>query len=295
MDIINDNLRKHAADSLRPAADRSMGTLLLEAGKITAADAERVMQHQRLRGIRFGEAAVELKVADHEDVREALARQFQYPYLRDGEAGYPPFLVAAYQPFSPEVEALRALRSQLLLRWFDTGRRGLAVIGVGADGRAASQLTSNLAVLFSQLGGQTLVMDCNLRVPLLHETFRVDGRQGVADILAQRDSGETVRRVAHFDGLSVLPSGTPPPNPLELLNRPSFRTLCQDMMARYDVVLGETPPTGAGGDCFAVAARIGAAVLVATRDATRQADVRGAAAQLRQRGVALVGTVLAEA
>lgn len=295
MDIINDNLRKHAADSLRAPADRSMGTLLREAGKITDEDAERVTRHQQQRGIRFGEAALELKVVEHEDVRQALARQFQYPYLRDGEAGYPEHLVAAYQPFSPAVDALRALRGQLLLRWFDTGGRGLAVIGVGADGRAASQLTSNLGVLFAQLGRQTLVMDCNLRTPDQHETFRVDGRQGLSDILAQRDNGDTVCRIEHFAELALLPSGTPPPNPLELLNRPAFRDLARDMMARHDVVLCATPPTGAGNDCYAIGARVGAAVLVATRDVSRHADLRHAGAQLRQNGVALVGTVLADA
>lgn len=295
MDIINDNLRKHAADSIRPAADRSMGMLLLEAGKITAEDADRVTRHQALRGIRFGEAAVELKVVGHEDVRQVLAKQFQYPYLREGEAAFPEHLVAAYQPFSPAVESLRDLRSQLVLRWFGTGRRALAVIGVGTDGRAASQLTSNLAVVFSQLGEQTLVMDCNLRAPVQHDTFRVDGRQGLSDVLAQRDSGETVRRIEPFPNLSVLPSGTPPPNPLELLNRPAFRALCDDLSARYDVVLCEAPPTGAGTDCFAVAARVGGAVLVAHKDATRHADLRAATARLRQNGVVLVGSVLAEA
>ena len=294
MDIMNNTLRKHAEVADKPVAERNIGTLLLEAGKITSADAERILRYQKERGLRFGDAAVELKIVNEADIRQVVAKQFQYPYLREGEASFPAALIAAYQPFSPEVEALRALRSQLLLRWFGTGRHGLAVIGVGASGKAASLLTSNLAVVFSQLGEQTLVIDANLRSPQQQHMFNLGGRQGLSDMLAQRQAGETICRIPHFVDLSVLPSGTEAPNPLELLNRSAFQALCSDVMSRYDVVLSDTPPTGAGSDCFTIAARLGGAVLVATKDATRQADVRAAAAQLKQNGVVLVGTVLAE-
>jgi chain length determinant protein tyrosine kinase EpsG len=294
MELINNTLRKHAEDANRPVAERSIGTLLLEAGKITAEDAERIIHYQREHGLRFGDAAVSLKIVSDADIRQIIAKQFKYPYLRDGEAEYPAELIAAYQPFSPQVEALRALRSQLLLRWFDTGRHGLAVIGVGADGKAASLLTSNLAVVFSQLGEQTLVVDGNLRSPLVHNTFRLGTRQGLSDILAQRDSSETICRIPHFVDLSVLPSGTEAPNPLELLNRPVFQELSTQLMSRFDVVLCDTPPTGAGSDCFTIASRIGGAVLVATKNVTRHADMQAAAAQLKQSGATLVGTILAE-
>lgn len=294
MDIINTTLRKHAGDANMPAAERRIGTLLLEAGKITAEDVERILHHQRARGLRFGAAAVELKILDEADIRQVVAKQFQYPYLRDGEADYPAELIAAYQPFGPEAEALRALRSELLVRWFGTGRRGLAVIGVGADGKAASRLTSNLALVFSQLGGQTLVMDGNLRAPMLQDTFRLGTRRGLSDILAQRVGIEAICRIPHFVDLSVLPSGTEAPNPLELLNRSVFRDLCAQLMAHYAVMLCETPPTGAGSDCFTIASRMGGAVLVATRNVTRHADMQLAAAQLKASGVTLVGTVLAQ-
>lgn len=295
MDIINTTLRKHAEVSCRPVAERNIGALLLEAGKITAEDAERIIHHQRARGLRFGDAAVELKLVDEADIKQFVAKQFQYPYLRDGEADYPRELIAAYQPFSAEVEALRALRSQLLLRWFGTNRHGLAVIGVGADGTAASLLTSNLAVVFSQLGEQTLVIDGNLRSPMMQNTFKLGARRGLTDILAQRDSGEAICRIPHFVDLSVLPSGTEAPNPLELLNRTAFQDLCTELTSRYDAVLCATPPTGAGSDCFTIASRLGGAILVATKNVTRLADMQAAAAQLKQSGVTLVGTVLAEA
>ncbi|HBZ06411.1 MULTISPECIES: chain length determinant protein tyrosine kinase EpsG [Massilia] len=295
MNVVNKPLSRRGSDFSQPVAERTIGMLLVEAGKIGAEDAERILLHQKLRSIRFGEAAIELGLVEAEDIRQVLAKQFQYPYLRTGESAFTDRLIAAYQPFSPEVEALRALRSQLMLRWFSASRRGLAVVGVGAGSGAAAMLAANLAVVFSQLGEQTLLMDCDLRAPSAHDTFRLGGRPGLSDVLGRRHAGDAIQRIAPFVDLSVLPSGTQAPNPLELLNRSSFQELCVQVMSRFDVVLCTTPPTAVGSDCFTIASRVGAALLVATRNATRQSDLHAAAAQLRQGGVTLVGSVLAEA
>src|SRR5688572_28013579 len=111
-------------------ADSSMGALLLDSGKLTPESAERVLRMQKDLGIRFGEAAVRLGLVSEDDIQQVLARQFSYPYLQKGQANLSPKLVAAYDPFSPQVEALRAIRSQLMLRWFARGRRALAIAGV---------------------------------------------------------------------------------------------------------------------------------------------------------------------
>ena len=95
--------------------DSRMGALLIEAGKLTADSAERVLRMQRDVGIRYGEAAMRLGLVSEDDVRQVLARQFGYPYVQPGEASLSPRLIAAYAPFSPQVESLRAIRSQLML------------------------------------------------------------------------------------------------------------------------------------------------------------------------------------
>ena len=110
-------------------ADSSMGALLLDSGKLTPESAERVLRMQKDLGIRFGEAAVRLGLVSEDDIQQVLARQFSSPYLQKGQAGLSPKLIAAYEPFSQQVEALRAIRSQLMLRWFARGRRALAIVG----------------------------------------------------------------------------------------------------------------------------------------------------------------------
>ena len=125
------------ADVAADVVDTRMGTLLVESGKLTAENAERVLRMHRELGIRYGEAAMRLGLVSDDDIRQMLARQFGYPYVQPGEASLSPRLVAAYAPFSPQVEALRAIRSQLMLRWFARGRRALAIAGADPDDGAA--------------------------------------------------------------------------------------------------------------------------------------------------------------
>jgi protein-tyrosine kinase len=282
------------ARHLHPAAESaSMGAMLLDAGKITPESAERVLRMQKELGIRFGEAALRLGLITEADIQQILARQFEYPYLQKGESNLSPNLVAAFDPFSSQVESLRAVRSQLMLRWFARGRRALAVVGVG-EGDGVSLFAANLAVVFSQLGEQTLLVDANLRHPRQQEIFDLKSRQGLSDLLAGRASMDVVSRIPSFVDLSVMPAGTLPPNPQELLSRAAFRTLNTQLEARFDVVLYDVPPFAIGVDALAVAGRAGGVLLVARKDRTRLAHVSRMAEQLSQAGAEVVGSVVVD-
>ena len=274
-------------------ADSRMGMLLQEAGKLTPEDAERVLRMHRDLGIRYGEAALRLGLVGEDDIRQALARQFAYPYVLPGQAGYSARLVAAYEPFSPQVEALRAIRSQLMLRWFARGQRALAVVGADLDD-GASLFAANLAVVLSQLGEQTLLVDANLRGPHQHEIFGLKPRQGLSDLLAGRTGLDVIVRVPDFVDLSVLPAGTVPPNPQELLSREAFRSLHTLLSSRYDIVLYDLAPFGAGADALAAAGQAGGVLLAARKDHTRVADVARMAEQLVEAGAEIVGAVVME-
>jgi chain length determinant protein tyrosine kinase EpsG len=273
--------------------ESSMGALLLDAGKLTPEDAERVLRTQKETGLRFGEAAQRLGLVTEDDIAQVLARQFAYPYLQKGQANFSPRLVAAYEPFSPQVESLRAIRSQLMLRWFARGRRALAVVGVDGDD-GASLFVANLAIVFSQLGEQTLLVDANLRAPRQQELFGIKPRQGLSDVLAGRADLDVIGRVPAFVDLSVMPSGTLPPNPQELLSREGFRNLNTQLESRYDVVLYDLPPFASGADALAVAGRAGGVLLVARKDHTRIANVGRMAEQLVEAGGEVLGSVVLE-
>ncbi|MES2317529.1 MAG: chain length determinant protein tyrosine kinase EpsG [Pseudomonadota bacterium] len=279
-----------ASEQLR-RADSSIGALLLEAGKISPDNAERVLRLQKEMGIRFGEAARRMGLIDEADILQVLARQFDYPYLQPGEGNYSPLLVAAYDPFSPQVEVLRAVRSQLMLRWFARGHKALAIIGVD-QGNGASLFAANLAVVFSQLGEHTLLADANLRRPSQHTIFNIGGPQGLSDILAGRADLDQIEPVEHFADLALLVAGTLPPNPQELLARPGSGALNAKLESRYDVTLYDVAASASGLDALIMAARTGGALIVARKNHSRLADINTLATQIAGNGGTVVGSVL---
>ena len=99
----------------------------------------------------------------------------------------------------------------------------------------------------------------------------------------KRAPADTARRKA---------AGARPPNPLELLSRPAFPRLLQDLTQDYDVIIVDTPPAACYADAQTVAARAGAALIVARRNASRISQVRGVSDAAARAGAALLGTVL---
>lgn len=275
--------------------DRSIGATLIDAGKLTPESAERILRLQKEEGIRFGEAAVKLGLATDADIQQVLSHQFDYPYLIAGEASVSDEIIAAYKPFTPQVEALRALRSQLMLRWFSTEleRKALAIVSP-ARGEGRSFLAANLAVVFSQLGEHTLLIDADMRNPRQHKLFGLENRLGLSAILSGRGEVNAIERIPSLIDLSVLPAGAVPPNPQELISRPIFSRLMEELSREFDIIIIDTP---AGADCAdaqTIATRAGGALLVAHKNTSLLRTTRRLADDLTQASALMVGTVLNE-
>ena len=277
-------------------ADRSIGAILIDAGRLTLQDAERIMNFQRQSSLRFGESGIELGLINEGDVLYALSLQFDYPYLQPGpNRPISSEVVAAYKPFGREGEGLRALRSQLQLRWLDEGgrRSGLAVVGT-ARGEGRSYLAANLAVTFAQLGERTLLIDANLRAPRQHKLFKIENQTGLSNLLAGRMQEQVVTFVYGIPGLAVLPCGPTPPNPSELLSRPTLTRILQQSMSTFDVVLVDTPSIASGTDAMILARAAGAALVVARTNITRMHEFSEAVDALGASGINVVGSVLVD-
>lgn len=273
--------------------EANIGGILLDLGKISPADAERVLKVQKEKGMLFGEAAQSLGLVTEADIEQVLAHQFDYPYLRPGQGGFSPDLVAAYRPFSAQVEMLRGIRSQLMLRWFANGRKALAIVSIDEDD-GVSLLAANLAVVFSQLGEKTLLVDSNLRNPQQHRIFNVQQPHGLSDVLVERADRGVINKVEPFVDLSVLTAGTLPPNPQELLNRPAFAQFNQQAAQDFDVILYDVSAFSTGADALAVGAQVGGVLLVARKNKTRLAQINAAADQFGRFGADVIGSVLLE-
>lgn len=277
-------------------ADRSIGAILIDAGRMTVQDAERIMNFQAQADMRFGEAGIELGLISEADVLYALSVQFDYPYLPPGpNRPISGEVVAAYRPFSPEGESLRALRSQLQLRWLGgrSVRSSLAIVGT-SRGEGRSYLAANLAVTFAQLGQRTLLIDADLRVPRQHKLFKIENQTGLSNLLAGRMQDQVVTFVHGLPGLAVLPAGPIPPNPAELLSRPTLSRILQQSLSTFDVVMLDTPAMLSGTDGMMLARSAGAALVVARTNKTRTTEFNDAVGAMSGAGVDVVGSVLVD-
>lgn len=277
-------------------AARSIGDILIATGRLGSEDATRILKRQEQDKLQFGDAALALGVLTKEDIDFALSQQFEYAYLPEHDARLGPELVAAYQPFSRVGENMRAVRSQLMLRWFNTdpARKLLAVVSPGQlEGR--SFIAANLAIVFAQQSARTLLIDGNLRSKPTRgqqALFKLGKSAGLSGILAGRAGLEAALPVPGLPGLAVLPAGTVPPNPQELLGRAAFGELLQTASHQFDVVIIDTPAASDSADAEIIAACAGAALMVARKNKSLMPNAIELARRLQDGEVVLVGSVL---
>ena len=208
-------------------------------------------------------------------------------------------IVAAYKPFSRVGENLRAVRSQLMLRWFNTdpAHKVIAIVSPG-NGEGRSFIAANLAVVFAQQGERTLLIDADLRAQPgrgQQALFKLGKSAGLSGILAGRAGLEVAQLVPGLPGLAVLPAGATPPNPQELLGRPAFGDLLRIASQQFDVIIIDTPAGSDFADAEVTAARAGAALLVARKHQSLAPQANQLGRRLQDSGVALVGSVLNDA
>ena len=275
------------------AIARPIGDILVATGRLSAQDAQRILERQKQDHSQFGDAAIALKLLKREDIDFALSKQFDYSYLLANDTSRSPELVAAYKPFSRIGENLRAVRSQLMLRWFnnENAHKAVAMVSPGA-GEGRSFIAANLAIVFSQQGQRTLLIDADLRKARQHALFGLGKSAGLSGILADRAGLEAALPVQGIDNLMVLPAGAVPPNPQELLGRAAFSNLLKAAAENFDVVIVDTPAGTDFADAEIIASATGAAVMVTRKNQTRLPDAALLARRLQDGGVVMVGSIL---
>jgi protein-tyrosine kinase len=267
-----------------------IGGLLLDSGKITSADVERILRVQKEKGLNFGDAGKALGLLSDEDVQQALSQQFHYSYLSKTNENFCPELIAAYQPFSEQVEVFRGIRSQLMMRWFNKNRKALAIISP-ANGYGRSFLAANLAIVFSQLGECTLLIDGDMHQPRQNQLFNISEKCGLSDLLAGHVDTSVITKIPAFLDLSILGAGTIPPNPSELIGR-RLDAVLQQLASEYDVILLDTPSGLQISDAQLLAAKAGGALLIARQNQTSLASLEAIKNLLEDAGTVCVGAVI---
>lgn len=276
--------------------EKSIGEIIQEANNLSPDQIEQILTYQRNNGVRFGEAAVALGLANSDDVLWALAQQFHYPYANEGKSTLNQELVVASHPFTEQAEAFRSIRSHLIMKIYsDEGPKPAIAVISPNSGDGKTYFAANLAVAFSQLPGRTLLIDADMRNPRLHELFGLTDRSGgLSSILSGRAASKVIQSVNELPNLFVLPVGATPPNPLELLERPALGLLLRELKMKFDRIIVDTPAASLGTDGAVVAAKCGAALLVTRQDQTRLQAVQQLSRMVSMSSAKLIGAIVNE-
>ncbi|WP_428419656.1 polysaccharide biosynthesis tyrosine autokinase [Methylibium sp.] len=275
--------------------DRSIGDILQQTRDLTADQIATVLQYQRDRGMRFGEAAIALGLVSDKDVLFALSQQFHYHYAPDEQRRFSDELVVANRPFSQQAESFRAIRSQLTMRVFghEGPRPALAIVSPDT-GDGKTFFSANLAVALSQLGGRTLLVDADMRGPRQQYLFGIENTAGLSGLLSGRSDAHVIQQVADLPSLYVLPVGTMPPNPLELFERPAFGLLLRELTSKFDYVIVDTPAAVYGADANVIAAKCGAALVVARKNSSHVKALQDLVRMIAEGPAKLAGVIVNE-
>lgn len=180
-------------------------------------------------------------------------------------------LITISNPKSPVAEAYRTLRTNIQFSNIDGNLQTICVTSSG-PGEGKSTTISNLAETFAQAGNRVAIIDCDLRKPRLHRIFKLTNTKGVTTLLSGQSEIEDVIQVAGSD-LTVITSGSIPPNPSELLGSKRMKDLLEVLKKRYDIVLIDAPPVGLVTDAAILSAIVDGIILVV---ASGKTDIDGA-------------------
>lgn len=273
----------------------ALGAYLQEIGGLRQEDVERIEQARREAGGRFGESAVRLGLATPLQVQQALARQYGYPASDSALAALHPELLLLRSPHHPFSEAMRRLRTRLMLHWQPPAASAPALCIASArrkDGR--SLVAANLAIAFAQANIRTVLVDLDLRSPRQHELFGMDNRLGASSLLIGRYAAGDLKGMGSCETLTVLPAGPLPPNPQELLDAAHLVPMLSALRAMFGMIVIDTPAWCSAADVQLIAAQAGAAVPVVPRHRAAQREVHDLVRALRHSGADVPAAALTE-
>jgi tyrosine-protein kinase Etk/Wzc len=200
-------------------------------------------------------------------------------------------LVTHFEPKSPISEAYRTFRTNLQFARFDAPLRTILVTSSG-PGEGKSTTVANLAITMAQMGTNTLLVDTDLRRPVLHSVFGLQRAFGLTNYLAGKAPLSEIIQPTPIENLNLITCGILPPNPSELLGSKKMRVLIDELKERFEMVLFDSPPVIAVTDAAVLSTLLDGVVLVASSGTTSGAALERAISLLENVNGKVIGGVL---
>jgi succinoglycan biosynthesis transport protein ExoP len=201
-------------------------------------------------------------------------------------------LITVQHPKSPISEAYRVLRTNLQFSSLDKPIKTLVITSPNpVEGKSTT--IANLGVVMAQTGKSVILVDADLRRPMLHRIFGIDNRQGLTDaLLGDEPLLDGHLQPTAVENLRILNTGPLPPNPSELLGSQRMARLIEQLKGEADLVLFDTPPALAVTDASVLATQTDGVLLIADAGRTRRSMAKEAVDRFRQVGANLLGVAL---
>lgn len=202
-------------------------------------------------------------------------------------------LITLTDPRSPASEAYRTLRTNLSFYSLDQPITTLVVTSP-APNEGKSTTIANLAVTMAQSGRRTILVDCDLRRPSLHEVFGVSNDVGLTTMVLDEEQPPALRETG-VDNLWLLPSGPKPPNPADLLGSRQIDRVIERLSDQADMILIDAPPVIGVTDAVVLGVKVDGVLLVISAGETRREHAERAKELLEKANVRIIGAALTNA
>ena len=188
------------------------------------------------------------------------------------------------------VESYKAARSNIMFSLSADDDKLFAVTSY-SKGEGKSTVSANLAISFSKMEKRVLLVDCDLRRPNIHNVFKVENTAGLSNIIGKMVDFEDVVHRDVLPNLDILPSGTIPPNPSELLCSSRFTDLIKKLYEEYDYIIFDTPPIGVVADALLLKDLVAGFVVVLRERSTTHGDIQNILDSMKLADAKILGFV----
>jgi capsular exopolysaccharide synthesis family protein len=188
-------------------------------------------------------------------------------------------------------EALKTIRTAVVFSSPDDKSKTVLVTSTGPH-EGKTLVASNLAVALAQAGQRTLIIDCDMRRPRVHEVFDAPQEPGLSNILIESQQSGVKLHPTDIPNLTVLPAGHIPPNPAELLGSRNYTALLKELAKQFDWIILDAPPVMAVTDASVLAHTAGGVVFVVGAEMTARNTAAAALEQLATAKARMIGAIL---
>ncbi len=204
-------------------------------------------------------------------------------------------LISAYSPKSPVAESYRTLRTNAIANRKNLDFTETFLITSSGPKEGKSTTTANLAITFAQMDAKTVLMDVDLRRPMIHNIFHLNRTHGISDFLMNKEKEFDLDGIIKKSGvpnLDIITSGLVPPNPSEIISSNKMDELLGLLKRKYDYIIVDSPPIIAVTDALILAKKVDQMILVIRNEFTEQEAVKRAKVMLENVNIAISGIVV---